>query len=426
MSGIRTLSCTLYIVFVRDLPPVQPPMNVMNGIIDVPARRNDANAAVANAVMSANHADQNQEQEEDQKLMELEPAQDDAVAVELQVDESSLLQQILDEPAAEPIAPQDDDQANDDDDFVAFEMNRESQESLGFQQNDDDELSLFCNKYKIPELLSVFRENGFDLVEVTVKMTRDDLMSIGCNLGQAMTARHAFEKYLGANESRIVAHCRGNTHYQRRIQRQRMNNQISNQNDINFEAITEEKINGRQRIIFNGPEPSAALKNKLKNKVVQVIMVDCDSTDCKVVRAMVDNNTKNGDVSDVRYYQDPITKTFPNSPIYLAVAGTQRLKEVGLITIEDEKYTERGYGGRPNWTGKIYRNKLSVAWDQGTPEQRENMFNYVKEHDLVRWDIYANKTNDELNLRALGLIGSVEPQFALTLREIVDANSNHE
>ena len=68
--------------------------------------------------------------------------------------------------------------------------------------------------------------------------------------------------------------------------------------------------------------------------------------------------------------------------------------------------------------------KLSVAWDDGDATQREHLYNEIKKRPGVKWAEYADLGGDYLNCMALGLLGSNEPQFELTLSEVIAARSD--
>ena len=101
-----------------------------------------------------------------------------------------------------------------------------------------------------------------------------------------------------------------------------------------------------------------------------------------------------------------------------------RLKQVGLIKIDNETFKQKGFEGRPSWSGTITRNRLSKAWDDGTPQEREELYKFVKETLGTDWPEYARRTRDFLNARILGLVGPTEPQFDKTVDEIIALNDN--
>ena len=378
---------------------------------------------------------QDEAEEQDQKMMELED--------DVQVDATSLIQELLEDqeavqagddagPAVGGAVEAADDAGPDVDGSIELEDDDDSPEilprstapsqssvmSVGPAQ---DELALFCTNHGISHLLPIFKEHGFDSVRILVKMQEKELREIGLRLGEVMTCEDIFEKHRnnrGAKENQNWT----NIHVERR-----KINQAQQQggcgNDWNPEV--EEKLVGKQRIKSNRPMPNISVQRALRDKVINVFMNECESTDCKTIRTWIDRRTKNGAIANVRYYYDEETKSWPNSPVNLAYNAGDRLKNVGLITIQNEKFVTRGMGGNASWSGTVRRIVLSGAWNEATPQKRRDLYHFVKDTSGVNWIQYATKTNDELNCRAIGLIGSAEPQYNLTLNQIIAANNNN-
>ena len=340
-----------------------------------------------------------------QALMCIEEEENQSVNVN--VEESVQQQQQL--PLEDESINEDDDDDDDDDVIMGMEnaipQPQIPQQSVMHLDNQDP-FARFCNENGIGHLLYAFRNNGFDDVRVLVRMNREDLSSIGLRLGEAMKCEMVFEEYLKKDDddSTISNESYGNIHYERSKQSGSV---------------------GRSRIKskYNSNISDEALKIKLRDKVFDIMLNGCNNTtNCKKIRTMVDNRTKNGDIATIRYIFDDATGKWPNSPVHLCYTASQRLQEVNLITVENELFTDKGPGGHPNWSGILRRNTLSSAWNSGTPEIREKLYKFVKNCKGVEWSVYAHTTDDYLNCQALGLIGFNDPDFNATLEEIIALN----
>ena len=99
---------------------------------------------------------------------------------------------------------------------------------------------------------------------------------------------------------------------------------------------------------------------------------------CQKICTAIDDRTKNENISHVRYYKDPASRKFLNSPIFLAHSGCSRVKALNLITIDDVTYIEKGRAGQPNWNGTVQRLSSSEACDEGSPEQRKDLHDFIR------------------------------------------------
>ena len=318
-------------------------------------------------------------------------------------------------------------QEDDDDDVVgginqvipASVLQQDAESVMNININQDS-LTVFCAQNGIAQHLETFRSQGFDSVDILVLCSREDLEKMGLLMGQSMKCCSIFQKY--RNEvvnGNGAAQNSGNIHYHRR--RNRNNNNNDNDENIMLNGYVEENLTGKVRIKYTGAVP-LSIQHKLRDTVFDVILNESDSTDCKQVRIVIDNRTKNGENANARYFYNEETNTWPNAPVMLAYNGARRLKQVGLISVENENFKTRGLGGRASWTGTIARHRLSTAWDNGSSAQREELHGFVKGTSGVNWIKYATRTGDILNARELGLIGLKEPEFDKSLAEIISSD----
>ena len=286
--------------------------------------------------------------------------------------------------------------------------------------HNQDELTVFCMDNDISMHVDLFKQAGFDSVHILVKMNKSDSEGLGMNLGQAMKCEDVFIKHRkGVKAVQNEQSCGGNIHHQRRKKRNMRNH---NDEDVLANDDDEQKTNERFRI-RSLVQITVELKRKFRDKVINIILVQSQSTDIKQIRVMIGNNTKNGDISAVRYFYDEANDKYPNTPILAGYAGVTRLKYVGLVFVENEYFSERGRSGLGCWKGTLTRIKLSSAWNNGTPSQREELYNYVRDHSGVDWIKYARNQADQLNCTALGLIGAYQPQYNKTLEEVIASNN---
>ena len=100
-------------------------------------------------------------------------------------------------------------------------------------------------------------------------------------------------------------------------------------------------------------EPTKKLMVEFRDKVVNVALNDCPSTDIQKLRIAIDDNTKNEAISQVRHHFDG--KTWPHAPPATLYALLQRCPDVGLMVIEWEEYKGKSRGGYATYEGKIHR-----------------------------------------------------------------------
>lgn len=327
-------------------------------------------------------------------------------------------------PAEQQPEPEPEHQSDDgDDDEVMNDVNRllpanaiERDGSVMGIQQDQDEVTRFCIKYNIAQHLPIFREEEFDLVSTLVKLGKEELMEMGLKRGQAMKCVDIFQNHSDAapqaNDTQFTF---GNIHVQRRKAKQSANSRIMSVDD----APVEEKVNGDHRIKTVGPKPTIAVQIKLRDLVIDLILIESIDTDAKKIRKLICGRTKNGEISTARYWYDQEKKIWPNSPVHLLYAASQQLKSLGIINVEAESFKEKGHGGRPSYHGTITRVKLSDAWNAGDSSKREDLVKFKREHKGVRWLEYAHLSGDYLNCMALGLFGLRQPNYALTLQEAI-------
>ena len=59
----------------------------------------------------------------------------------------------------------------------------------------------------------------------------------------------------------------------------------------------EEKVNGHHRIKTAGPKPTIAVQIKLRDLVLNLILVGTEETDAKKIRSLICGRTKNGEIA---------------------------------------------------------------------------------------------------------------------------------
>eukprot|EP01083_Nonionella_stella_P180191 641897_1 len=136
----------------------------------------------------------------------------------------------------------------------------------------------------------------------------------------------------------------------------------------------------------------------------------------------------------VRYYVEeptPGVYTWPYSPTMLVLKAIQSLKKANLVTVRDESFKLRGFGGFPCYSGVVDWKAPSSGWNEGTPATRQAMFRLMKRtQGMVNWRSNGASWNDTLNMESLGLLAvaadgeRVAPDFNLTLAEILDADQD--
>ena len=179
------------------------------------------------------------------------------------------------------------------------------------------------------------------------------------------------------------------------------------------------QTNGKPRIMYEGVLPIDLLIEC--RDFVMNIVVQARDTNVRELRIKVDNQTKNGSISKVRYYYDREKKQWPNSPVEMARAAVYILRSHGLLRLENEIYKPKSYGGYAMWRGTVHKYKLSEAWNKGNAAERESLCKFVDNYKGVDWKQYARDTCDYLNSVTLGIIGVNERNFELNLDEVVAA-----
>lgn len=312
------------------------------------------------------------------------------------------------------------------DEDVISELNRQipaaavRDQSKMNANNGPNSLTKFFIDNDILPHLDTFKEYGFDLVDIVVQVDLDTLLSWGILLGQAMKLDHVFRKYKDEQQehkNNDDGHqYYSNVHYQRRKQKK---SRLLQLNDV----VVEEQVIGSRSIKHSGPPPSRQLKLKYRDRVYNIMLVECRSTSAKLVVKMVGDRTKNGDISAVRYEYDEELQMHPNAPPRVVYAGSGVLQDIGLWIVTKEEWIEKGPGGHPSYAATIERAKLSVLWDRLSSSGRRKLNDFIKGHPGVNMNQYARNTGDYLNARTLGLLGyGIEPQFDKTLQEMIEAN----
>ena len=74
--------------------------------------------------------------------------------------------------------------------------------------------------------------------------------------------------------------------------------------------------------------------------------------------------------------------------------------------------------------GKVSRVKISDLWNRSNAETRQRQDRFIKNHKGIDWIGYAHQTGDYMNAMMLGLIGMKEPQYELSLEEIIAAEAH--
>lgn len=253
----------------------------------------------------------------------------------------------------------------------------------------------FSAQRRLGELSDLFKENGFVEVKFMARMKRDDLRELNLNLGQIVKLEILFaEAQKDSSNSEHV----GNPHYIRRKMRNNGNmGQLQQNHDVGQSGWNHSaQRNGRYRIKYTGPYPGNDELIKCRDVVIETV-IRSRVTDIKQIRELVDRATKNGVIAKVRCWFDEDRSAFPNSPIRLAHAAVHRSSAVGLLSIENEEFKNKSYGGYAEWRGTVRQNKMSVTWDNLDEQGRRNLVDHLKDHKGVNWVAFAHETGDYLN-----------------------------
>ena len=283
--------------------------------------------------------------------------------------------------------------------------------------NDQDEISLWCQQHGMSHLAEKFKNSGFREVEFLINMNKEEMKECEFNLGDRVKLGVLFEREKAA-QSANVHH--GNIHVIRRAAKSHQNDDPESQAmvDVNNGWNNEVHVNGRRRIKFTN-KPSMQLMIKCRDKCINVALNECKSKDIKKIRIAIDNNTKNGDISQARYYHDG--NTWPNAPLQLTYSLIHRCADVGVVEIEWENYTQKSRGGYATYSGSIRRVKLSEVWGNATAEGRRKLKKFIDDIKGCDWVGYSHNQDDYRNAMALGLLGVNEPNYELNLEDVLPA-----
>ena len=286
-----------------------------------------------------------------------------------------------------------------------------------------DEIQLWCNQRGVHGIAASLKTNGVDEVKILLRMKRNDLKECGLNLGQCIKMELLFEEEEKAPD--VVG---GNVHYLRRSQRRGAANggsasmPVNNDNGWNNESL----VNGKFRIKYTGPPPSINVYRDFRDYIFNIALLEWRTTNVGDFRVLVDRRTKNGIFSQIRYQYNEYSKTWPNAPLRTAYACCHSLIDHGVGQIHDEEWKEKSYGGFASWKGTFNKIKLSIAWNEGTPEERRELDKFIKERKKVKWAEYAQEQGDLLNCMAIGLVGSKQPQYELNLDQLIADQSQEQ
>ena len=283
----------------------------------------------------------------------------------------------------------------------------------------------WCEKYDVVNLHDTLVENGFKHPHILATSTFNELQSMGLKLGEIKTLLWAFKQEQQHENKTKNNDNNNNINDDNNNENKTQATGASRTADISAKPPDwkDEKnwkeiwVGSRKRKCYVGPKPDTFVKKYTRDLVTNLVLVESRDTDVKKIRHLVDNRLKSGVQQTIRYQYDEKTQTFPNPPVFLAYSAANKLQKHRLVIIEDQWYG-KGSGGFTHWKGTLARNKVSDAWNTGTPHKRLQLHRFMKEHEGVKWQVYMMATDDIFNCQNLRLIDSDEtPLYEYNLKE---------
>eukprot|EP01083_Nonionella_stella_P241291 842702_1 len=329
----------------------------------------------------------------------------------------------------------------DDEDVINELQHRQPNINAMDINNGMTDLQIWCANQRLGHLYQIFFDNGFHEIRFLALCSTADLKSMGLKLGEVIKVcallkdqsavsngvRHSPQRSICGYEPSRARHSPVNHHRYSPINPPSMNIHVlrkkkkqAMQQMNSDEVVSEERINGRFRI-KSMVKPTAQQFRLTRDRVYDIVLVQCTSTNIQHVHKMISDRTKNGDYSVVRYYFDTEQNDWPNTPVRMGWTAANRLKDIGLVNKKD-KYKRNGRGGQEEWTGTIERLKLSEVWDRSSPSERQCIAEFIADKRGVDWRTFLIRTGDYLNAVQLGLVGPNECRYNVSLTQAINGS----